>query len=67
MSIAPENHTPTGGVIMGRTVVCSRCGAPIGISCDGAGTSGTSHQARLNLERENYRQRTARVRPGTGP
>ena len=44
MSIAPENHTPTGGVIMGRTVVCSRCGAPIGKSCDGAGTSGTSHQ-----------------------
>jgi hypothetical protein len=59
MSIAPENQTPTGGVIMGRSVVCPRCGVPVGISCDGTGTPGISHQARLNLERELFRRRAA--------
>jgi hypothetical protein len=63
MSIAPENRTPSGNVIMGRTVVCLRCGAPVRISCEGTGTPGTSHQARLSLEREEYRRRATRVRP----
>jgi hypothetical protein len=40
-------------------VVCPRCGVPVGISCDGTGTPGISHQARLNLERELFRRRAA--------